>query len=475
MIEATVMRTHWESGAMEYELQAKGHAGAGDYGRDIVCAAISCLAQTLAYKVEEAAKDGMLHSGGVQYGNGWMKVNATPKPMAAERVAGWFSFVQDGVDAVAEQYPENVELQVQFLSAGNAPVKNEDPALLSKGLNLQLFSDGGDGAESAGSAESGEAESALELPKLRPAEERLARRSGTLKKAAAEKQMPQPPADSHPADKANAAEAEKAAAEPEKAENAAEDAAKKSPEDRRRAFGEMMQGEYADLFGEAMQHAIETAKTNILQDPKLTALGQALRDAYGIDTSDLDGLIEAVKAGRVKDEAYYEEMAQQRGISVKTAKELDKLESENKRMSAAQQQAEALRQAAEHQQRAAAYRAQWEAQAAQLKAQYPDFALDEVLANPDVADMMRRGVSLPNAYRACYFDKIMAGQVAAAAQQVEQGVTARIQQRNARPGENGTRPGGAVQTKLDVNSLTRKEREALERRALHGEKITFSN
>jgi hypothetical protein len=38
----------------------------------------------------------------------------------------------------------------------------------------------------------------------------------------------------------------------------------------------------------------------------------------------VDGLIEAVKNGKVKDEAYYEELAQQRGVSVKTAQQADK-------------------------------------------------------------------------------------------------------------------------------------------------------
>ena len=54
------------------------------------------------------------------------------------------------------------------------------------------------------------------------------------------------------------------------------------------------------------------------------ALRQALSEAYGIDGEDVDGLIEAVKNGKVKDEAYYEELAQQRGVSVKTAQQADK-------------------------------------------------------------------------------------------------------------------------------------------------------
>ena len=43
MIEASVMRTVWNDGKTGYEVKAKGHAGAGKYGQDIVCAAVSCL------------------------------------------------------------------------------------------------------------------------------------------------------------------------------------------------------------------------------------------------------------------------------------------------------------------------------------------------------------------------------------------------------------------------------------------------
>ena len=52
MIEASVMRTVWNDGKTGYEVKAKGHACAGKYGQDIVCAAVSCLMQTLANEVE---------------------------------------------------------------------------------------------------------------------------------------------------------------------------------------------------------------------------------------------------------------------------------------------------------------------------------------------------------------------------------------------------------------------------------------
>lgn len=476
MIRATVARTVWASGVTGYEVKAEGHAGAGEYGQDIVCAAVSVLLQTLANEVVEAARAGLLAVGVVAHGDGWMKVETTPTAQTQDMVEAWVELVQDGIDALAESYPENVELEVHYVYADTKELEPDKLAdMVSGKMNLQYFAEGGDG--SAGAAEGGAAEAAapaVQAPALRPAQERLARRSGALKgKAAGGEKLPQLPAGGSPL-KEGASGSESDPAEAEKhQEPAKEPKAEKTPEERRRAFGEMVQGEYSDVFQEMMQRAIDKATENIRQNPQVARLTQALANAYGVDTDDMDGLIEAVENGRVKDEKYYEDLAQQRGVSVKTARELDKMESDLKRSNTRNAQLQAMQQEATRQQRVSQIQAQWEAQAAQLKTQYPDFELQEVLANEQVADLMRRGVSLPDAYRAAYFDHIMQQATAQTAQKVEQGVAARIQQRASRPGENGTRPGGAVTTHVDVASMSRRQLEDLERRARRGEKITL--
>lgn len=476
MIRATVARTVWASGVTGYEVKAEGHAGAGKYGQDVVCAAVSVLLQTLANEVTEAARAGLLAVGVVAHGDGWMKVEMTPTDQTQDMVEAWVQLVQDGIDALAESYPENVELEVHYVYADTKELEPDKLAdMVSGKMNLQYFAEGGDGG--AGAAEGGAAEAAppaVQAPALRPAQERLARRSGALKgKAAGGEKLPQPPAGGSPL-KEGASGSESDPAEAEKhQEPAKEPKAEKTPEERRRAFGEMVQGEYSDVFQEMMQRAIDKATENIRQNPQVARLTQALANAYGVDTEDMDGLIEAVENGRVKDEKYYEDLAQQRGVSVKTARELDKMESDLKRSNTRNAQLQAMQQEAARQQRVSQIQAQWEAQAAQLKTQYPDFELQEVLANEQVADLMRRGVSLPDAYRAAYFDHIMQQATAQTAQKVEQGVAARIQQRASRPGENGTRPGGAVTTHVDVASMSRRQLEDLERRARRGEKITL--
>lgn len=476
MIEASVMRTVWTTGKTQYTVKAEGHAGAGKYGSDIVCAAVSVLMQTLANEVEEAARAGALALGVVAHGDGWMKVEAMPTDSICNTMEAWVEFVQDGLDAIAQSYPDHVQLEEHTVYADtDAPDEDESLDVADGKLNLQLFADG---AAASGSAAAGDAagEGTAEItgPELRPAQERLAKRSrpGRAAKAApaAEEPSQSPAGDSSPDGGAQETQEEKPEEQKEPEPKLTD------PAEKRKAFGQLMQGEYAAEFEEALQRASEMAVQNVLDNPAVKGLMDALGEAYGIDVQSADNLAaltEAVKNGKVKNDEYYETLAAERGISVKTAREMDRMESELQRANAEKQRAEQIRQAAEHQQRAAAVRAQWEAEAAQLKVKYPAFELDEVLNNPSVADMIRRGIGLEAAYRAAYFDQLMEASTARTAQQVEQGVAARIQQRAQRPAENGAHPGGAAEMKVDVAHMTAKQRAELAKRARRGERIVL--
>lgn len=477
MIKATVIRTVWDKGVTGYMVKAEGHAGAGKYGSDIVCSAVSVLMQTLANEVEEAARAGVIAMGNVAHGNGWMKVEVQPNADCfGDMAAAWVEFVQAGLDAIAQSYPDHVELELNNIYAGgNEPDPDELADMVDGKLNLQMFADGGgDGA----GAEGAEAAPAVQAPELRPAQERLAKRSRPGRAVKAElpqSAAPTAPSEREPVSSADAdPQTEKESAPGE--EKPEQEPKSMDPAQKRRAFGQLMQGEYAAEFEEAMQRAAQLAVQSVQENPAVKGLLEALGEAYGIDAGNaenLEALTEAVKSGKVKNDEYYETLAAERGISVKTARELDKMEGELQRANAEKQRAEQMRLAAEHQQRAAAVRAQWEAEAAQLKEKYPAFELDEVLNNPSVADMIRRGIGLEAAYRAAYFDQLMTESTARTAKQVEQGVAARIQQRAQRPAENGAHPGAAAETKVDVAHMTAKQRAELAKRARRGERIVL--
>lgn len=467
--------TYNEMGDMMF-LRAEGHADFAPKGQDIVCAAVSALMQTLAYSLD---------SGTVTCADD-RNLMVVQAKQGTDSLAK-FELVTDGLILLADAYPEHVRYINLHADKADA-------------IDLQMFADGGaaggDGTSQSPGGDSspnrgakttganGEG-NAIELPALRPAEERLARRSGVLKRSSREEGSPSQSAQSAASSPEGGAlgSEEKSELDEEAAENQNEAEGKdgeekgegktKSPEERRKAFGELLRGEYADLTEELMQNAVTEATRRLEASPAMKGLMQALQEKYGTDASDLVALTEAVRNGAVKDDDYYEKLAMEKGVSTKTARELDKLESQNKKLTEQQQLIRQMERQREQQARIAELQAGWDREAEQLKAQYPDFNMAEVLANPEVEKMMRSGVSMTNAYRSAYFDHILKQQQAATAQQVEQGVVNRMQQRNARPGENGTRPGGAVQTKIDVSHMSRKEMEEMERRAMRGEVITL--
>lgn len=114
--------------------------------------------------------------------------------------------------------------------------------------------------------------------------------------------------------------------------------------------------------------------------------------------------------------------------------------------------------------------ARWAAEEAALRREAPGFSLKAELRDPEMRRLMQLpGMRMADAYRLTHYNDALRK----TAQTVEQGVVERIQQRAARPAENGTRPGGAAITRADVGKMTRAQREALEQKALHGMKISF--
>lgn len=440
MIYAEYVEFDLPTGARVRRLEVYGHAGYAPAGQDIVCAGASMLMETLVYMLagcEEADCCAYREPTGPR-----VSVKLTGDIHESDLAA--MEFAKNGLALLAERYPDHVH----FVD------KSRDGQ--EKMVNLQLFGDGGDSG-SAGDA-GAEGGSGIVEPAMSPAEERLARCSGVLKRTGSRGAgLPTQSPDGNSSPKGgtlgktdNSEQDEESSAGRESDGPAGEgdgsegeEKAQMTPEEHKKAFRELMQGEYKAESEELMQQAVERAAQLLENSPQMRGLLDALHEAYGVE--DMEALTEAVKNGRVKDEAYFEKLAMEKGVSVATARqmEIDRIHAE------------------------------WDREAQQLKAQYPEFDLEQTLANPEIANLMRLGVSMSNAYRAVYFDQIMAQNESRTAKQVEDGVTERIRQRGTRPGENGTRPGGAAQTHTDVNALTRKEREQLERAALRGQVVTF--
>lgn len=261
------------------------------------------------------------------------------------------------------------------------------------------------------------------------------------------------------------AEAEIPAHEPEAATTAS------TQEDRRKAFEARIKGEDKDLFDERVQRIInERFKGQKALEKDSADLKAArpvlelLAGKYGVKADDLAGLQKAIEA----DNAYYEDEALQKGVSVEQLKEIKRLEREN---------AEFKRVAAERERRTNAEKvySTWMQQAEDAKRFYPGFDLQSELNADGTKDrfvaLLRSGVDVRTAYEVIHKDELIGGAMQYAARVTEQKTVENIRARGNRPRENGGGTAPAVIVKKDPKQFTKKDREEISRRVMRGERI----
>ena len=92
-----------EVSRFEGGITINGHAGYAPQGQDIVCAAISTLAQTLIASIEALTEDAIQY----EISPGWVEIKYGKLSANAELLIASF-FV--GVEMIADEYPDNVEI-----------------------------------------------------------------------------------------------------------------------------------------------------------------------------------------------------------------------------------------------------------------------------------------------------------------------------------------------------------------------------
>jgi len=237
-------------------------------------------------------------------------------------------------------------------------------------------------------------------------------------------------------------------------------------EDRNAKFEALIKGEYKDLYDQRVQDTVQKrlkgSKETVDKYNALTPTLEMLAKKYGVDATDIEALNKAIQ----DDDAYYEEEALEKGITVEQLKEIRKMEKEN---------AELKRQMDEKNRKDNANKlyAQWMEQAKNAKQVYPSFDLRAEMQNPKFIDLLRSNIDVRTAYEVIHKDDIIAGAMQFTAKKVEQNITNKIIANGARPAENGNSSQSASVTKSDVSQLTKADRAEIARRVARGEKISF--
>lgn len=239
-----------------------------------------------------------------------------------------------------------------------------------------------------------------------------------------------------------------------------------TPPDRNAEFEKLIKGEYKDLYDarikDTVQKRLKSTKETVEKYNALAPTLEMLSKKYGVDASDIEALNKAIE----DDDAYYEEEALQKGVSVEQLKTIHKMEREN---------AELKRQMQEQEVRENANKiySKWLEQAEALKSVYPNFNLETELQNTRFVELLKSNIDVRTAFEVMHKDEIVGSAMQFTAQQTKQKVVNSIIANGARPTENGTGSQSSAVVKSDVSQLSNKDIDELLRRSKHGERITF--
>lgn len=237
-------------------------------------------------------------------------------------------------------------------------------------------------------------------------------------------------------------------------------------ESNRKAFEELIAGEYKDAFTERTQQIIDRRfkeskgmeQTIASQKPIIDMLMQK----YKIADGDVGKLQKAIE----QDDTYWEQAADEAGLSIPQYKEMQKLQRDSEEL-------QRLRQRQQGEQQAQQQLSKWYQEAEQVKAKYPSFDFRAECQNGEFLNLLKAGIPVEHAYKTLHMDEINEATARAAAQTASQQMAASIKAKAARPAENGTSRQSAAIVKSDVHSLSREDRAEVIRRAMRGETIKF--
>ena len=93
------------------ELQIDGHANSAEYGKDLVCCAVSILAESLSRYLDRKEEAGELRYLVNEIAEGRVYISADPCRWDLKETVGAFEVIREGLKAIAEEYPEYIKME----------------------------------------------------------------------------------------------------------------------------------------------------------------------------------------------------------------------------------------------------------------------------------------------------------------------------------------------------------------------------
>lgn len=239
-----------------------------------------------------------------------------------------------------------------------------------------------------------------------------------------------------------------------------------NPENRKKAFTDMIRGEYKDEFSSEVQRIINQRfkQTKGLEEQvgQYQPIIDALMTKYGVEGGDVAALTKAFNADRDN----WSEAAEANGMTVEGYQQHLALQNQLQRALDSSRQ---MREQMEARQQAE----RWAQEGANVAAKYPGFNLAQEMQNPEFCKMLQNGVPMEHVYRVMHFDEILSGVAQSTAASTKAKMAANIKARGNRPAENAQSGQSGFTVKDDVSKLSKKDRAEIARRAAAGEIISF--
>ena len=194
---------------------------------------------------------------------------------------------------------------------------------------------------------------------------------------------------------------------------------------------------------------------------KIAPMLELIASRYGLEAKDGQYDLDALTKAVTDDDSYYERRAEDLGVDIAVAKQLEQSNMERRRAEAQAQALKAQQQKQEREFQLQQHFRKMQQQAGELKKLFPDFDLQRELQNPRFMQLTSPevGMSVDDAFYSLHHNEIMEKQAEAIARRAKADAAAAIRS-GVRPRENGGSAMAAVSSTPDLKHMTREQRAA---------------